>query len=140
MKKTIFAFVLISIAISSFSQTSQPNVKTKAYYLKKSHHQRTIGWIMLGGGVALTALGVGAANAELLSSVEGSSKSGNLSSVLVGIGVASALGSIPLFISAAQNKRKAAALAFNMQKVPMLYTTNSRTIIQPALTLKVSFE
>jgi hypothetical protein len=140
MKKAIFVFVLISIGISSFAQTLPSKVKTKEYYLDKSHHQRTISWIMLGGGVALTALGIGVAQAQTLDDALGSSKSGNIGSVFAVIGVASALGSIPLFISAAHNKHKAAALAFNMQKVPMLYTANNRTIFQPALTLKVSFK
>ena len=140
MKKTILVSVLISIAISSFSQTLPSNVKTKEYYLDKSRHQRTISWIMLGGGVALTAIGIGVAQAETVDYALGSSKSGNTGSVLAVVGVASALGSIPLFIGAAHNKHKAAALAFNMQKVPMLYTANNRTTFQPALTLKVSFK
>jgi len=66
MKKTIFVSLLISIAISSFSQTLPTNVKTKAYYSNKSHRQKTISWIMLGGGVALTAIGIGEAEAETL--------------------------------------------------------------------------
>jgi hypothetical protein len=140
MKKAIVVSVLISIAISSFSQTLQSNVKTKKYYLDKSRHQRTISWMMLGGGVALTAIGIGVAQAETLDYALGSSKSGNTGSVLAVVGVASALGSIPLFISAAHNKHKAAAWAFHLQKVPMPYTAYHRTIFQPALTLKVSFK
>lgn len=139
MKKAILVSVLISIAFSSFSQTLPSNVNTKKYYLDKSRHQRTISWIMLGGGVALTAIGIGAAQAGTADyALGGSAKSGNAGAVLAVIGVASALGSIPLFISAAHNKHKAAALAFNMQKVTMLHTAYNNTIYQPALALKVS--
>ncbi len=139
MKKIILVSVLIAIANFSFSQTLPPNVKTKEFYLAKSHHQRTLGWIMLGGGVALTAIGIGVASGQALDYFQGSSKSGNSGNLIAGIGVASVLGSIPFFISAANNKRKAAALAFNMQKVPIIYTTINRPLHQPVLSLKVSF-
>ena len=140
MKKTILVSVLILMAFSSFSQTLPSNVKTKEYYLNRSRHQRTISWIMLGGGVALTAIGIGVAQVEAVNYILGSSKSGNIGSILAVVGVASALGSIPLFISAAHNRHKAAILTFNMQKVPILCIANNRTKFQPALTLKVSFK
>ena len=80
------------------------------------------------------------AQAETLEYNLGSSKSGNIGSILAVVGIASALGSIPFFIGATHNKRKAISLTFNMQKVPILYTANNRTPKQPALTLKVSFK
>jgi hypothetical protein len=89
MKKIIPASVLISIAIPSFSQTLPSNVKTKEYYLDKSRRQRTISWIMLGGGIALTAIGIGVAQAETVDYALGSSKSGNTGSVLAVVGIAS---------------------------------------------------
>ncbi|MEO6069087.1 MAG: hypothetical protein ABIP31_01015 [Chitinophagaceae bacterium] len=141
MKKMIVFLTLIAIGFSSFAQTETDNVKTKKYYLDKSRKQRTTGWIMLGGGVALTGIGIGAAVAESINYVLGDSKSGNIGSVLATVGVVSALGSIPVFICASKNKRKAAEVAFSIQKLPsMLYSSNGQAAFQPALTLKVSIK
>ena len=136
MKTTILITILTVITFSSFSQTMHPDVGIQEYYLKKSRHQRTIGWIMLGSGIALTSLGFGVATVEAINSL--GETSGNTGSVLAIVGVASALGSIPLFISAGRNKRKAADLAFSIQKIPMLCIAKNPMIFQPALTVKVS--
>ncbi len=138
MKKLILVFLHIATFSICFSQAVPSNVKSKGYYLNKSHHQKRISWIMLGGGAAFTAIGIGLAQAQSLDYALGNSKSGNTSNVLAVVGVASMLGSIPLFISAAHNKRKAAALAFNIQKVPILYTTTNRCTFQPILGVKFS--
>ncbi len=138
MKKIILVSLLIAIANFSFSQTLPPNVKTKEFYLAKSHKQRTFGWVMLGGGALLTGIGFAAATAEALDNIQGGTESNNTGSTIAGIGIVSMLGSIPVFIISSKNKRKAAALAFNMQKVPILYTTINRTLHQPVLSLIVS--
>jgi hypothetical protein len=136
MKKIILVSLLIATGMVSFSQTLPINVKTKGYYLNKSRHQRTISWALLGGGVALAAIGIGVAQSQSIDYSLGNSKSGNTGNVLTIAGVASALGSIPLFISAAHNKHRAAALAFNIQELPILYIAHNSRTFQPALTLK----
>lgn len=121
--------------VSSFAQTE---IKTKEYYLSKSKHQRTIGWIMLGGGAGLTGVGLAVAQAETNNYALGTSSNSIAGAVLIVAGAASAIGSIPFFISAAHNKRTAASLGFNMQKAPALYTLNNQAIFQPVLILKVA--
>ena len=141
MKKIIIFLALIAIGFSSFSQTETDNIKTKKYYLDKSRKQRTAGWIMLGGGVALTGVGIAAGVAQSLDYVLGNEKSRNSGSVIASVGLLSALGSIPVFISASKNKRKAAEVAFGIQKLPsILYAANGPAAFQPALTLKVSIK
>ena len=138
MKQPILSLTLVLIVFSSFCQTMSTEVKTEEYFLTKSHRQRTIGWVMLGGGVALTGIGIAVAGAETTGYALGNSKSGNAGSVLAIAGIASALGSIPLFISAAHNKHRAATVAFNMQRVSTLsYAPDRITLFQPALTLKI---
>lgn len=94
---------------------------------------------MLGGGVVLTALGFGLAQVgSLNNAMGGSDKSNTTANVLGYVGIASAFGSIPLFISAAHNRHKAAMFSFNMQKLPMLCTRSYHmATLQPAITLKI---
>lgn len=139
MKKLILAPAFFITAISSFSQTILTNEKTKDYYLTKSRHQKTTAWIMLGGGVALTGVGLAVSQSNTIDYAMGNSSNHNTAgSVLAVVGVASMLGSIPLFISAAHNKHRAAEVAFNMQKIPLLSAVPNRTVLfQPAVTLKI---
>lgn len=139
MKTIILFFVIIAIGKSSFSQTSSSNVKSKEFYLAKSQHQRTLARIMLGGGAALTGIGFLAGTAEALSTIQGSSKSNNTGATLATVGIISMLGSIPLFICSSHNKRKGAAIAFNMQTMPILVTQNNPILRQSVLSVKVSF-
>ena len=135
MKKTMLTLTLIATAIASFSQTTLPT-HSSDYYSTKSRHQRTAAWIMLGGGVVLIGLGLATTQAEVIT---GSDKSNTAANVLAGVGLASTLGSIPLFISAAHNKHKAAELSFDMQKVPVLTAAANRGVLfQPALAWKIS--
>jgi hypothetical protein len=139
MKKIILTLTLVITTISSFSQTVPSDVKTKDYYLTRSRHQKTAAWVMLGSGVALTGIGIGVAVAETVDYAFGNSNTSNTGGVLAVVGIASVLGSIPFYISAAHNKHKAAEITFNMQKMPVLAgVVNHTTIFQPALKLKIA--
>ena len=134
MKKAILACAMFVTAITSFAQTT-PDVKTKEDYLRKSRHQKTTAWIMLGGGLVLVGVGF-AATAGSVSDTDTDNTGAN---IIAYTGVASALGSIPLFIAAGRNKRKAASLSFNMQSVPAPFRNNSIAIKkQPALTFPIA--
>src|SRR4051794_2052943 len=138
MKTIVLTLTIIIISVTSYSQSLSTDVKTSDYYLTKSRHQKTAAWIMLGGGVVLTGLGFAAEQAEIADYALGDSNSGNAGSVLAVVGIGSALGSIPFFISAAHNRQKAAEVTFNMQRTPKLAAVANRTtVFQPALTLKV---
>ena len=94
----------------------------KQYYLAKSKNQKTIAWVLLGGGVAMTSIGIILARNKIahekdpitaLLDIAGVNTIGYY--VLSSFGVAATLGSIPLFIASARNKRKA-GLAISNQK------------------------
>lgn len=53
MKNIICFLTLLLLVLRLFSQTPEPS---KDYYLKKSKTQKTVGWVMLGGGVAMTTI------------------------------------------------------------------------------------
>ena len=92
---------------------------------------------MLGGGIALTVLGYGAAQADAINGFwGGDTKKDNSGAVMIVAGMVSTLGSIPMFIMASNHKRKAADLAFSVQRIPMQSIAKNQ-VYQPALTLKV---
>ena len=138
MKKIMLSLTLFITALHSFSQSSVPAAKTSDYYLTKSRHQKTLAWVMLGGGVGLTALGIAVSEANAVGYALGGSSNNTAGTVLAVVGVVSTLGSIPMFISASHNKHRA-NLSFNMQKVPMVpYVANQTAVFQPALSLKIA--
>ena len=81
------------------------------YYLSKSKSQKTIGWVLLGAGIALYIGGILVyENSDLEES------SGTDAMILIG-SIAS-IASIPLFINGAKNKGRAEILLRN-QNIPM---------------------
>ncbi len=140
MKKIIFSFTLLVFVVKSFGQTTSPAF-SKDYYLKKSKNQKTVGWIMLGGGVAMTTIGIIIPNTQTNDPNDPFGVdpfSGNEGAAIVAAaGLVSALGSIPFFISSAKNARKAAMISFNNQKV--LFPQQNTFVLKtrPSLTLKL---
>ncbi|MDQ6755796.1 MAG: hypothetical protein M3004_02565 [Bacteroidota bacterium] len=77
------------------------NLLTHEEYLTKSKNQKLFGFIFLGAGVTTLAI-ISAGNTDL-----------NAVGPLAIVGGAAALGSIPLFIAAGKNKRKAELVVKN---------------------------
>jgi len=132
--KCLLLALLIGLSLQSFSQENFNTVNNKAYYLQKSKTQKTIGWVALGAGTSLIAAGL----------ITGSGKSDDLGDVFAGgayivSGVVLDAVSIPFFVSASKNKKRAdAAVAFRMQ--PMFQPKNNFAISQqPTLSVKIGF-
>ena len=117
MKKNILYFLLLVLPVASFCQQTNDTVPfVKTDYLLKSKNQKTAAWVLLGGGTALIGIGF----------LIGDSKNATFDDagtgvVLGGIGFLSAVGSIPLFIASAKNKRKAmkATTSLKMESIPL---------------------
>ncbi len=82
------------------------------YYLQKSKNQKTAAWILLSGGIVCAgigiAIGVSQINNILISAFEENNSNDGTGALFLFIaGSAMTLGSIPLFIAAGKNKRKA---------------------------------
>ncbi len=59
MKKIISILLVVVISMTSFSQQINPKVSlTKQHYLQKSKHQINTAWMLLGGGFALSTIGL----------------------------------------------------------------------------------
>ncbi len=131
MKKTIYIALLI-IATSVFSQPI-PSVHTG--YLQKSKHQKTAAFILLGGGSALIITGL------LIGNNQNSSFGDAETGVIVGgIGLLSAIGSIPLFIASAKNKRKAntATTFFKIETIQAIQSHSFEQRLYPAVSVRIS--
>lgn len=132
MKKVFLFFILTSISLSGNSQEEQKDF-SKENYLQKSKNQRTVGWVLLGAGAAVGTVGIIVTN-EADSFFEDSGKI-DTGLTLFAVGAASTLASIPLFIIAGSNSRKAASLSLESQR--FIIPGQGLSGIQPALSLKI---
>ncbi|MBK8605497.1 MAG: hypothetical protein IPN82_01275 [Chitinophagaceae bacterium] len=141
MKKIILFIAFFSMLTKGFNQqVEEPKMElTKQEYLKKSKSQKTAGRILLGGGGILIGAGLltnlsnGLGNLFVEESQKNSS--GDIFTVL---GVISIGGSIPLFISAGKNKRKAISLSVKNQPSQVLQNNQLYTKMTPSLTFKIN--
>lgn len=127
MKKIMIYFLLLAMPAASFCQKTNDSVPAvKTDYLTKSKNQKSAAWVLLGGGTAL--IGAGFLIGDSKNSTFDDAATG---AILAGIGVLSAIGSIPLFIASGKNKRKALNMSANFR---MENATNS----YPAIALKIN--
>ena len=132
MKKTI-CFALLVIMTTSILGQQAPSVKTD--YQLKSKNQKSTAWVLLGGGAVLIGAGFLIGDRK-----ESSFDDAGTGVVIGGIGVLATLGSIPLFIASAKNKRKARALttSFKMEETSRIRGYTISKINSPALCLKIN--
>jgi len=138
MKLTCLLLMLV-LSIRIFGQQTTPVVNTD--YLKKSKSQKTIAWVLLGGGSVLTTIGLGVALSGGLDCAFGDpncDRNQTLANILAISGSAAILGSIPLFIAAGKNKRKAAAsVFFKMENSTNIYQYAGFNSRYPAVAILV---
>ncbi len=106
----LFTFQTTNCQVIELVPNSSPQVSYD-YYMLKQKQNKTAAWIFLGGGVAVTvvgaAIGSNAAEKNPLGTLSLRDEGAKAGILLIVIGGASTLASIPFFISAGSNKRKA---------------------------------
>ncbi|WP_217604867.1 hypothetical protein [Chitinophaga sp. GbtcB8] len=112
-------------------------MQSQDYYEKRSKNQKKAAWILLGSGVALFAGGIIVASQQNGDGAEAAVPLVFMS----GTGIVTSLVSIPFFISAGSNKRKAMHLSsrFEMQKSPDKMQPGVLGNSNPALAVKLNF-
>lgn len=145
MKKLLIIFSLFAgISHQTFGQVSESN--SKQDLLEKSQRQKTTGFIMLGtGGAALVIGGIMAIKGtgevvNCLGTLNCSGSEGNewaAGTVLALVGGLAMVGSAPFFISAGNNKQKAAQLSLNTMPIYLPRGTNNGPRSYPVLQLSI---
>jgi drug/metabolite transporter (DMT)-like permease len=140
MKGLLFAICQL-IATAAFSQETTPSPPSaQDDYLKKSERQHTAGLALLIGGGAALAGGIIWGTAE--SNTNGASYAKyDGAGTLVLVGIASMLGSIPLFIASHHNAKKARTIAahFKFEKGPDLRGIGMACHAIPGFALSLGF-
>jgi hypothetical protein len=135
MKKFLLLLMLLSFIVKSFGQVEKSSSFSKAYYLQKSKTQKTIGWVLLGGGTAMV-VGAAISYPKRESSSFSEAFTLNANDIIILIGTGADIISIPFFISAHKNKKRAASVAIANQKILWYQKNNIGFVAQPTLTLK----
>ena len=146
MKKQIVILLLLTMSATSFAQTTEPaKTLTSSAYLKKSKKQNTAAWIFLGGGFGLSATGliisvVGAVD-EFAGAFTGEkSNTFEAGAAVFYVGLASMLTSIPFFVAASKNKKRATGISasFKLENRPIMQQGYFSKSSYPAIALKLN--
>ena len=136
MKKIVFSLTLLIFVLNSFCQTSKNKALTKDYYLQKSKNQKTVAWVLLGGGLGIAAAG------GIVQLIHENQRNGGFNLdftgafIAIGGGVI-ALSSIPFFISSSKNKNIAASIVISNQNIFLPQQNSFALKTQPTFTLKI---
>ena len=132
MKKIIVLVIFSALAISAFSQQSKLSATlTKQDYLKKRKTQTTIAWVLLGGGTIAWLAGV----SKYMNQNDNKDGGGEAAMVIGGV---AGLSSIPFFIMASKNKKRAASVSFKMEQSPYLKVTKTGYAYFPAVSYRLN--
>src|SRR5665647_1373298 len=128
MKKIIFLLIFVAATASCFSQTTGNTAPViEKNYLQKSKNQKTAAWILLGGGAVINIIAFATFPKDYVfidlwgnSNSPSTESRANTSGWLSVVGTASMLASIPFFISARVNKKRAVSVSIDTQQLHQL--------------------
>ena len=118
--KSITLLIMLAISTNLFSQ--QTSADKKSNYQSKSKNQKKVALIMLGGGATLALTGILIPKGEVthVGFLGNDYENDGVKGVFQLTGFVSMLGGIPFFIASSKNKRKAASLSINNEKIQTL--------------------
>ena len=134
---------LMAIAPAASAQPGHTEASTvKVDYLKKSQRQKTTGWLMLGGGFAMSMTGLLIALDDLYGDGSIDAERNLGSAILFYTGSAVSLGSLPFFLAAARNKGRwlQGSAGIKMERLPTPGRITFSAPCYPALSLKFSLK
>lgn len=137
MKKLLSLFCVFVITLHLFAQQGTTRATlTKDDYLKMSKNQKKAGWFLVGGGAALIVTGIAIGDGD--NATFDDAASGGIIAV---VGIASALGSIPLFIASGRNKRKAMNMTmnFDIHRTSIASQVGWSHVATPGIAIKINF-
>jgi hypothetical protein len=128
-KKLLINCVMLLFAFQCFSQSAE-----KTAYLKKSRNQQITAWVLLGGGIGVSVIGLTQIN---VAGSDNGSVNNTPGTVLLATGLAASLTSIPLFIASQKNKKRAVSVSFKHEKMQQLINSGYVTKHVPSLNLSI---
>ena len=139
MKRFFILFLILGFSIQAFNQVPAfRNTTIQTDYLKKSKNQKTVGWVFLGTGTAMIITGGLIGLNSMATHPYGEKEELTAGSILVASGIILDLASIPLFITAAHNKKKAATLGLTNENVPKVMNGKIIPSPMPSLSFRIS--
>lgn len=132
MKPLFLIVALIGTSFHCFGQETITPEKDYEYYRKKQRSNMTAATILMVGGAVIACTGVAIDLGNMFEPDKADDKTGG---VLFYTGVAAMAGSIPLFIGAGTNRRR--AISIKNQPTATLHPLKFRST--PSLTLTFSF-
>lgn len=136
MKILLITIVFLILVENVFSQNLIDKNQINSFYLEKSKSQNNTGWVLLGAG---TALIIGGAYAFDKSWGSGSATVTDIAGFAILTGVIADIVSIPFFINARRNKKKAASLSISYQNIYFQQDCFYCQHAKPTLFFKVEF-
>ena len=130
MKKFIAFLLAWLLSVSVKAQNH-----TKEGYQLKAKKQKTIGWVLLGGGVATSFIGLGQLN---FAGSDDGDVNNTPGAILFFSGVAATITSIPVFSSSKRNRKKAMSLSFKNEMTPQIKNSSLVYRPRPAVSFKIS--
>ena len=148
MKPIIIIFLLLAMSSTLFSQEiAQSKSLTKEDYLRKSRHQKTAAWFLVGGGFLMVSTAATIAVADASTAIwrmipdrdEDAYPHKGMANTFAIVGCLAIIASIPCFSEASKNKRKAKGLSVYF-KPGKTYQLQNYCLVQrfvPGVSLKI---
>lgn len=141
MKAIMICFAFFILAINAYSQEMKPDLQlTSEQYLKKGKNQKTAAWILFGVGTTAIVGGIA------VSTGSQDDLSRTLNTAFVGaplmlLGLTLEVISIPVFVSAGKNKKRAmeAVTTIKFEEVPSWSGGAVRQSNVPTVSMQVRF-
>jgi hypothetical protein len=144
MRNLLLILLLTCFFETSFAQNlagdSSKIISKETLLLKRKNQKKAANILLISGGSLMLISGVvaiGETAEYVLTEGENEDNIFKTSSALFTVGLLASVASIPFYISAGKNKRKAATLSFQQQKIPYLQNNTVASSMIPAVSLKI---
>lgn len=121
--KPVILWIALCFSLSTFSQNITDSIDKRQFYLDKSKQQAQTGRILLIGGSAMALAGIVTFSSGSDEGF-GFSSGADVGGIMLLAGIAMDFASIPFFVNAAKNSRKAAELSVAYQ--PLYYSNKGQ--------------
>lgn len=141
MKSIMLCFAFFILALHGYSQENKPDLQlTSEQYLRKSKNQKTTAWVLFGVGTTAIVGGIAVSSGgqdELTTTLN----TAFIGAPLMLLGLTLDVISIPLFVSADKNKKRAmeASTSIKFEEVPSWSGSAVRQSNVPTLAIQVRF-